>query len=86
MYDYLKQTRWAGLKIGVLATFAMAIVFVSIMFAGNIMELFSPKVEIYTSFDDVKGLREGSLECRSKIKNVTTPAARVEGIINNADV
>ena len=60
MYDYLKQARWASLKVGVLTTFAIAIVFVSIMFAGNIMEIFSPKVKIFTAFDDVKGLREGS--------------------------
>ena len=60
MYDYLKQARWASLKVGVLTTFAMAIVFLSIMFAGNIMEFFSPKVKIFTAFDDVKGLREGS--------------------------
>jgi len=60
MYDYLKQARWAGLKVGILATFAMAIIFVSIMFAGNIMDFISPKVSIYTAFDDVKGLRAGS--------------------------
>jgi len=60
MYDYLKQVRWAAVKVGLLTTVSIAIIFLAIMFAGNIKDFFSPKVSIFTSFNDVKGLREGS--------------------------
>ncbi len=46
--------------MGLLTTAAIAVVFLAVMFAGNIQDFFSPKVSIFTSFDDVKGLREGS--------------------------
>ena len=60
MYDYMKQLRWAKLKVGLVITIAILVVFLAIMFAGNIEKMFAPRVEIYASFDDVKGLREGS--------------------------
>lgn len=60
MYDYVKHLRWAKLKVGIVVTIALAIIFLAVMFAGNIEGLFSPKSIIYAEFDDVKGLREGS--------------------------
>ncbi len=60
MYDYIKHVKWASIKVGLLTTVSAAIIFLAIMFAGNIEDFFSPKVSIYTSFHDVKGLREGS--------------------------
>jgi len=60
MYDYIKHVRWASIKVGLLTTVSLAIIFLAIMFAGNIKDFFSPKVSIYTSFEDVKGLRAGS--------------------------
>ncbi|UCH81130.1 MAG: MCE family protein [Nitrospiraceae bacterium] len=60
MYDYRKHIRWASIKVGIITTVSAAIVFLAIMFAGNIQDFISPKVSIYTTFDDVKGLREGS--------------------------
>lgn len=60
MYDYVKHLRWAKLKVGVVFTTAFIVLFVSIMFAGNIEKIFSPRVKIHAVFDDVKGLREGS--------------------------
>jgi phospholipid/cholesterol/gamma-HCH transport system substrate-binding protein len=60
MYDYLKHVKWAALKVGLLTTVSGAIIFLAIMFAGNIKDFLSPKVSIFTAFDDVKGLREGS--------------------------
>jgi phospholipid/cholesterol/gamma-HCH transport system substrate-binding protein len=60
MYDYVKHLRWAKLKVGVVFTTALIVLFVSIMFAGNIEKIFSPRVKIHAVFDDVKGLREGS--------------------------
>jgi phospholipid/cholesterol/gamma-HCH transport system substrate-binding protein len=60
MYEYIKHIKWASIKVGLLTTVSIAIVFLAIMFAGNIQEIFSPKVSIFTTFDNVKGLREGS--------------------------
>ncbi len=60
MYDYVKNLRWAKLKVGVVVTISLVIIFLAVMFAGNIEGLFAPKALIYAEFDDVKGLREGS--------------------------
>jgi phospholipid/cholesterol/gamma-HCH transport system substrate-binding protein len=60
MYDYIKQFRWAKLKVGIVITIALAVVFLAVMFAGNIEKIFTPEVTIYAFVDDVKGLREGS--------------------------
>jgi phospholipid/cholesterol/gamma-HCH transport system substrate-binding protein len=60
MYDYIKHIRWAKLKVGLVITIATVIVFLAVMFAGNIEKIFLPKVKLYAGFSDVKGLREGS--------------------------
>ena len=60
MYDYVKQYRWSQLKVGIVITIALVIVFLAVMFAGNIEKLFAPRVMIYAVVEDVKGLREGS--------------------------
>ena len=60
MSDYVKQLRWGKLKVGLVVTIALVIIFFTIMFAGNIEKIFLPKSILFVSFDDVKGLREGS--------------------------
>jgi phospholipid/cholesterol/gamma-HCH transport system substrate-binding protein len=60
MYDYIKHLQWAKLKVGIVITVAIAVVFMAVMFAGDIEKMFSPKVTIYAKFSDVKGLRKGS--------------------------
>jgi phospholipid/cholesterol/gamma-HCH transport system substrate-binding protein len=60
MYDYVKQLKWATLKVGFVVTLAIVILFLTVMFAGNIGDLLAPKVEIHAVFDDVRGLRDGS--------------------------
>ncbi len=60
MYDYRRRLTWAELKVGLVVTLALAILFLTVMFAGNIRELLAPKTRIYAFFDDVKGLREGA--------------------------
>lgn len=60
MYSYIKQLRWAQLKVGVVVTVALFIVLFTILFAGNIEKLFIPKVTVYAMFEDVKGLRSGA--------------------------
>jgi phospholipid/cholesterol/gamma-HCH transport system substrate-binding protein len=60
MYDYVKHLRWAKLKVGIVLTAGLFIVFLAIMFAGNIEKVFAPKSQVYAIFNDVKGLRKGS--------------------------
>ncbi len=60
MYDYIKHLRWAKLKVGIVVTIALIVLLFAVMFAGNLEDFFTPKVQIYAIFDDVKGLREGS--------------------------
>jgi phospholipid/cholesterol/gamma-HCH transport system substrate-binding protein len=58
MYDYEKQQRWAKLRVGIVVTIAIGIVFLAIIFAGNIEKIFAPRSRIYATFTDIKGLRE----------------------------
>ncbi len=60
MYDYIKQLSWAKLKVGIVITCALFIIFVTVMFAGSIGKLFMPRTDIFAEFADIKGLREGS--------------------------
>ncbi|NOZ67651.1 MAG: MCE family protein [Deferribacteres bacterium] len=60
MYDYVKHLRWAKLRVGLVVSIALAVIFLAVMFAGNIEKMFTPRSDIYAVFNDVKGLREGS--------------------------
>lgn len=60
MYEYVKHIKWAKIKVGLVVTIALLIIFFAVMFAGNIERLFAPTSTLYAEFDDVKGLREGS--------------------------
>jgi len=60
MYEYVKHIRWAELKVGIILTTAFIIIILTVIFAGDIGELFSKKVPLYAVFDDVKGLRKGA--------------------------
>lgn len=60
MYDLKKQLKWSKLRVGIVVTLALLILFITVFFAGGIEELFYPKVEIQAKIKDVKGLRRGS--------------------------
>ncbi|NOX21136.1 MAG: MCE family protein [Nitrospirae bacterium] len=60
MSSYKKEIRVSELKVGIMITMALAIVFLTIVFAGSIQDILKPKVTIYAEFNDVKGLREGA--------------------------
>ena len=60
MFDKKKQLMWSKLKVGLVTTLAFAILFLTIFFAGDIHEVFSPKVKIKAEIKDVRGLRKGS--------------------------
>ena len=60
MYDHRKHIRWASLKVGIVLTSALLVLILTIMFAGSIQRLISPRETVYAIFDDVRGLREGA--------------------------
>ena len=60
MFDMKKQLLWAKLRVGVVITLALLTLFVTVFFAGNIQDLFSPKIEIKAEIKDIRGLRKGA--------------------------
>lgn len=60
MFDIKKQIMWSKLKVGLVITTTLAILFLTVFFAGNIERLFQPRVEITAWIPDVQGLRAGS--------------------------
>ncbi|MDH5201781.1 MAG: MlaD family protein [Nitrospirota bacterium] len=55
-----KQLTWSKLKVSLVITLALLALFITVFFAGNIEDLFSPKVQIKAQIKDVRGLRNGS--------------------------
>lgn len=60
MNEYKKQLTWAKVRVGLVVSAALAVVFFSVLFAGSLENLFSHRVMIYATFDDVKGLQAGA--------------------------
>ena len=60
MEEYIKHIRWAKLRVGLVITTALAVLFMAVMFAGNIENIFKPHAVIYADFNDVRGLRPGA--------------------------
>ena len=60
MNEYRKQLDRAKLRVGLVVTGALAVLFLTILFAGNLGELFTSRTTIYATFDDVKGLQRGA--------------------------
>ncbi len=60
MYDTPKKLSWAKLRVGAVVTAGLAILFLAIVFAGSIRQLFLPQVRIFAEFSDVRGLRPGA--------------------------
>ena len=60
MFDIKKQLMWSKLKVGLLISLALAVLFLTVFFAGSIERIFSPKIDIRAQIGDVKGLRKGA--------------------------
>jgi phospholipid/cholesterol/gamma-HCH transport system substrate-binding protein len=60
MFDLKKQLRWAQVKVGIIITLALAILFFGVFFAGSIDRILYPKALIKASLRDVKGLKKGA--------------------------
>lgn len=60
MFDRKKQLKWANLKVGIVITITLLIVFIVIIFSGGIQKLFQQRDIIKIAISDVKGLRKGA--------------------------
>ncbi len=57
MFDMKKQLMWSKLKVGTVISIALALLLLSVFFAGGVQDLFSSEVLIKAQIKDVKGLR-----------------------------
>lgn len=60
MFDRKKQLRWASLKVGIIITVTLLIIFFVIVFSGGIQSIFKEKSVLNIYISDVKGLRKGA--------------------------
>jgi len=60
MFDIKKQLLWSKLKVGLVVTLALSILFITIFFAGSIERILAPKAELKAQIENVKGLRRGA--------------------------
>lgn len=60
MFDRKKQLRWASLKVGVLITVTLLIIFFVIVFSEGLQGLFKEKTSFNIYITDVRGLRTGA--------------------------
>jgi phospholipid/cholesterol/gamma-HCH transport system substrate-binding protein len=60
MFEMKKKLRWSTLKSGVIVSLALLILFVVVLYAGTVRQIFTPRVELRARFHDVKGLRKGA--------------------------
>lgn len=60
MFDIKKQLMWSKLKVGIVITIALLVLFFTVFFAGGLEDMLSPKTDIQAKIKDVKGLRNGS--------------------------
>ncbi|MGD1075049.1 MAG: MlaD family protein [Thermodesulfovibrionales bacterium] len=60
MFDQKKQLLWSKLRVGMVITLSILILFLTVFFSGGIETIVSPKVDLRVEIQDVKGLRKGA--------------------------
>ena len=60
MFDRKKQIKWASLRVGIVITLTLLIIFLVIVFSGGIQDLFKERTYLQIYISDVKGLRKGA--------------------------
>jgi phospholipid/cholesterol/gamma-HCH transport system substrate-binding protein len=60
MFDMKKHLMWSKLKVGAVVTAALAVILITVIFAGSLENLFSNNITIFAQIKDVRGLRSGS--------------------------
>jgi phospholipid/cholesterol/gamma-HCH transport system substrate-binding protein len=60
MFDSRKHITWAKVRVGIVVTIGLVVVFFAILLSGGIQQLFIPQAVLHAEFSDVKGLRPGA--------------------------
>ena len=60
IFDVKKELRWSKLKVGVVVSSALALVFVTVFFSGVLGAAFTRKTELKLQLSDVNGLKPGA--------------------------
>ncbi|HQA03187.1 MAG TPA: MlaD family protein [Thermodesulfovibrio thiophilus] len=60
MFDRKKQLKWASLKVGIVITSTLIIIFCVIIFSGGIQSFFTKRDSFNVYITDVQGLRKGA--------------------------
>lgn len=79
MYGSQKQISWAKLRVGLVTTAGLAVLFLVILFAGSIRRIFTPQAQVYAEFSDVRGLRPGAPVWFAGVQIGSVRSIRFEG-------
>ena len=79
MFDSHRHATWAKLRVGIVVTAGLAVMFFAMLFSGNVMRLFTPQAIVYATFSDVKGLRPGAPVWFAGIQIGSVKSLRFEG-------
>ncbi len=79
MFDSHKHLAWARLRVGLIITAGLSVVFLAILFSGNIDRLITPRSTVYAVFTDVKGLGAGAPVWFSGVQVGSVKSLRFEG-------
>jgi phospholipid/cholesterol/gamma-HCH transport system substrate-binding protein len=60
MFDSDRHITWVKLRVGIVVTVGLVVVFFAILLSERIVRLFTPQASVYAVFSDVKGLRPGA--------------------------
>jgi len=60
MFDTNRHITWAKLRVGIVVTLGLAVIFFAVVFAESIVHLITPQATLFATFSDVKGLRPGA--------------------------
>lgn len=77
MFDKKKNLTWAKLKVGLVITIALFILFFTVFFAGGLENLFEKKAELKATVRDVRGLRVGSPVWKAGVEIGTVRSIRL---------
>lgn len=79
MFDSHRHVTWAKLRVGIVVTAGLVVIFFAMLFSGNVVRLFTPQATMYATFSDVKGLRPGAPVWFAGIQIGSVTSLRFEG-------
>jgi phospholipid/cholesterol/gamma-HCH transport system substrate-binding protein len=79
MFDSDRHITWVKLRVGIVVTVGLAVIFFAILFAGSIVRLITPQAKVYAVFSDVKGLQSGAPVWFSGVQIGSVKSLRFEG-------